>query len=301
MKLRHAFVLLCAPLSAFAAQPLMLDPGDWTDAAGIMRRATIALEAAVVHPAAGDPVPLGKFAGTVELLAVAWAGSGNDAFAKRAAEWIRVWLVDPATRMSPSLDGTTSGVVAGREVLRVVDAVRILEDSRALSADEASAVRAWFDDRYASLVRSQVGKEAAGRKDHHGTWDVVQALAFATHLGAETDLKGLCDRAAQLIEAQVAADGSQPLEFEHVDSLSNSVANLEGLMSAAVLASKAGVDLWNSVPQHGGGLKSAVEFLRPFNSAPESWPHNQREKVAPGLLDRVLAIAKQLDESLARE
>jgi hypothetical protein len=299
MRLRHAFVLLCAPLCAFAAHPLLLQPGEWTDAPAILRRAATALKEPIVHASSGDPAPLRKFAGTVETLAVAASKSGNLEFARRAGDWIRAWLVDPATRMNPALG--FADVIEGRELLRVVDAVRILEGSGALTEQDQLAVRTWLGDHYNWLATSERGKAAAEARDHHGTWYVVQLIALATHLGSESDVERLCEHGRRLIAGQIAAGGAQPLEIARADGLSNSIFNLEGHMFIALLASQAHVDLWNHVPESGAGLRAAVEYLRPFNVDPAKWPHGQVRAVAPGALDRVLAIAKRLDDSMARE
>lgn len=192
-------------------------------------------------------------------------------------------------------------VTQGREVLRVVDAIRILEGSCALTAEDDLAVRAWLGDRYTWLATSEAGKGAGRAKDHIGTWYVVQAHALATHLDARADIYRMCVHAKRLIAVQIGGDGRQPLEIARADGLSSSILNLEGHMHLALLASQARVDLWNHVPENGRGLKDAVDYLRPFNATPEGWPHKQSAEVAPGSLDRVLALAKLLDSMLATE
>jgi hypothetical protein len=339
MRLRHACVFLCATLSVSAAQPLLLQPGEWTDAPAILRSSTVALEVPVVHVTdkpvpspSGDPhdyvsfeakagaeeadrgdlARLEQFAATVEVLAVAAVKSGNQAFARRAGDWLRAWFVEPATRMNPSLDfagvrpgsdgrGSARGVIEGRALLRVVDAIRILEGSGALSDDDELAVRAWLADYYNWLATSERGKAAAKERDHHGTWYVLQALALATHLETGSDVHRLCVAAKHLVVMQGGGDGRQPREFAHADGLSASILNLEGHMQLAVLAAQAHIDLWNYAPESGRGLKDALDYLRPFNANPARWPHKQDTAVAPGSLDRVLALAKRLDESVARE
>ncbi len=39
---------------------------------------------------------------------------------------------------------------------------------------------------------------------------------------------------------------------------------------------------------NGASLRQGLEFLPPFNSAPESWLHKQREKLKPGFLQPLL-------------
>jgi len=255
----------------------------------------------------GDIDRFEKFSETVEVLAVAWARTGNEACAVRAGDWVRAWMIDPETRMNPSLDysqvrlghddnhGSKSGVLDGRHLVRVVDALRLLENSKALSAEEDVAARAWLNDYYTWLTTSDLGRGEAKSPNNHGTWYVVQALTLARHLGFESDVRQLCEHGRRLIESQILPDGHQPLELARADGLSYSTFNLEAHLQVALLAMPVGIDLWNFVPKGGGGLKQAIEFVRPCNAAPETWPHNQLKKEKPGFLDPVLAMAKRLD------
>jgi hypothetical protein len=103
--------------------------------------------------AAGDNDHLWKFAQHVSVLALAWARDHREEDARRAGEWLRAWFVTPATRMKPALDyaqvrlghdgnrGSPSGVLDARQLAWVADAVRVLDGSPALNAEESRAVR----------------------------------------------------------------------------------------------------------------------------------------------------------------
>lgn len=359
MLLRLVLLLLATPVAGVAAEPLLLDPADWTDAPSLIRRARAAIAEPIQHvtdkqgpPPSGDPheyvsysrywwpdpskpgglpyvrhdgrhnleqVNLGdinrleKFAETTELLAVVWARTGNAECAARAAEWIRAWFINPATRMNPSLDysqvrpghndnrGNKAGVLDGRRLLRVVDAIRILESASVFNGGEREAIRAWLAEYYHWLTTSELGRGEAASRNNHGTWYVVQALALARHLGLEEDARRHCDHALALIRSQITPDGRQPLELERVDGLSYSTFNLEAHLRLAVLAIPVGIDLWNFVPEDGGGLRKAVDFLRPFNTGPDKWTFNQEAEAQPGFLSEVLALAARLDSLVATE
>jgi len=359
MFLRLVAVLLTAPVAAFAAEPLLLDPADWADAPSLVRQARAAITEPIQHVtdkqgpspsgdphdyvsysrywwpdpskpdglpyirhdgrhnmeqvSAGDINRLEKFAETTELLAVLWARTGNADCAARAGEWIRAWFVDPATRMNPSLDysqvrlghagnrGNKSGVLDGRRLLRVVDAIRILEKAPVFSDADREAIRAWLAEYYRWLTTSELGRGEASSRNNHGTWYLVQALALARHLGLEEDARRHCDRATAFIRSQIKPDGRQPLELERVDGLSYSTFNLEAHLRLAILAIPVGIDLWNYVPEDGGGLRKAVEFLKRFNTGPDKWTFNQNAKVQPGFLKEVLSLAGRLDSLVVTE
>ena len=44
----------------------------------------------------------------------------------------------------------------------------------------------------------------------------------------------------------------------------------------------------------GASLRRGLEFLRPYNTAPESWPHTQLKKLEPGFLQPLLDQAAQV-------
>ena len=89
-------------------------------------------------------------------------------------------------------------------------------------------------------------------------------------------------------------DGQQPLETARTDGLSYSVFNLEAQLRIARLAAPLGIDVWNYTSPRGGSLKQALEYLKPFDAAPEKWPHHQLEKKEPGFLKPLLEMAAQL-------
>jgi len=82
--------------------------------------------------ARGDYERLMTFFDTVESLVNAWRANRDDDAARRAVEWLRAWLIEPATRMNPNLDyaqihlgvdgnrGSASGIVDGRGFGRII-------------------------------------------------------------------------------------------------------------------------------------------------------------------------------------
>ena len=76
-----------------------------------------------------------------------------------------------------------------------------------------------------------------------------------------------------------------------MDGLGYSRFNLEAQAVIARHARALGIDLWNYTAPNGASLRQALDFLRPYNHAPEKWPTSQNEKLAPGFLDELIAEA----------
>ncbi len=258
---------------------------------------------------AGDRKKIDTLVGSVTVLALGWSQLHREDCARRAGEWLRAWFVTPATRMKPALDyaqvrlghnknlGNASGVLDTRSFAQLVEALGLLHGSPALTAADEAAVRQWFTDYFHWL---ETGESALGEhqaENNHGSWYLVQAVAIARYLGREDTARKLCEEDRARIGWQFKADGSQPLELEREDGLSYSAFNLEAQLQLASQARALGVDLWNYTAPNGGSLKRGLASIRPYNTAPETWPHKERAVLPKGFMDELLAHAAELDRA----
>jgi hypothetical protein len=113
-------------------------------------------------------------------------------------------------------------------------------------------------------------------------------IPIALYLGRDDLARELCASEKLRIAHEIAADGRQPQEIARADGLSYSQFNLEAHASVARLAANLGFDLWDYTAANGASLRQALEYLRPYNHAPETWPHNQGHSLPPGFLDGLL-------------
>jgi len=259
--------------------------------------------------ARGDRHRIGKFCETVVTLAAAWQVDHNETAARRAGEWLRAWFVAPATRMNPHLEyaqvrlghhqnrGNAAGMLDARGFAAVMDALRLLDDSPALTAVEKAAVRTWFSTYLDWFTSAKIAVEERRAKNNHGSWYFAQAIPIARYLGRDDLARQLCEESRALFSHQIQPDGSQPEEIRRVDGLGYSRFNLEAQFQVVRLAAGLGIDLWHYTAPNGASLRQALEFLRPYNPAPEKWPHSQHEKLPPGFLDELLLQA----EAFARQ
>lgn len=317
---KEAAKTLAAPIATVVDKPQPSPSGDahdyisyaryyWPDPAkpdgkpfvsrdGQHNRAQVAL---------GDHERLGRFARQVEVLAAAWHTRHDEAAARRAGEWLRAWLVTPATRMNPQLEfaqvrlghdhdrGTQWGVLDARVLSQVVDALLMLRGSPALSATEEKAVATWFGTYLEWLMTSKNGRGEHAAKNNHGSWFLAQAIPIARYLGREELARRLCEEDKARIAAQFQPDGRQPDEIRRVDGLSYSGFNLEAQAQVARHAAALGIDLWRYEAPNGASLRRGLEFLRPYNAKPASWPTSQHAELRLGFLDAVIAEAERAE------
>jgi len=262
--------------------------------------------------ARGDRHRIGEFCETVDTLAAAWAVNRDEAAARRAGEWLRAWFVTPATRMNPHLEyaqvrlghnknqGNPSGMLDSRGFANVVDALRLLDDSPALTAEEKTAIRSWFGQFLDWFTTAKIAVAERKAKNNHGSWYFAQAVPIARYLGRDDLARTLCEESRALFCQQIQPDGSQPEEIRRVDGLGYSRFNLEAQFQVVRQAAGLGLDLWHYTAPHGASLRAALDFLRPYNAAPEKWPHSQHEKLKPGFLDELIQQAAEFDRTLPR-
>jgi hypothetical protein len=262
--------------------------------------------------AAGDRAKIDDLVDNVTGLALGWARLHREDCARRAGEWLRAWFISPATRMKPALDyaqvrlghnknlGNAAGVLDTRGFAELVEAVKLLHGSPGLSAADEAALRQWFTDFYSWLGTGDSAVKEHAAKNNHGSWFLVQAVAIARFLGRDDDARRLCEEDRARIGAQFEADGRQPLELERADALHYSTFNLQAQLQLAQLARPLGVDVWHYTAPNGGSLKGGLAYIRPYNEAPEKWPHKESEKKPPGFMAEVLAMAAELEALPAR-
>jgi hypothetical protein len=229
---------------------------------------------------------IGAMPETVETLALAYYFTGDEIYATKAAELLRVWFLDPATRMNPNLEyaqavlgvnsGRGIGLIESRGLVRVVDAVGLLAGAKVWQDADQRGLGKWFGDFLQWMKESKNGRDEGAAKNNHGTYYDVQVSSFALFLGqTEFAVKILKAAREKRIALQIEPDGRQPLELVRTKAWSYSTGNLAGLMQLAKLGECVGVDLWHYETPDGRSIRKALDYLAPFALGEKKWPHQQ--------------------------
>lgn len=231
----------------------------------------------------------------VSALALAYYLKGEEAYAAKATVLLRAWFTDPTTRMNPHLEyaqfipgvntGRGIGLIETRGLTRVVDAIALLEGSKAWTREDQRGVEDWYGKFLRWMLESRNGRDEAAAKNNHGTYYDVQIASYALFLGNRELAKRIVEEArTKRIAVQVEPDGRQPLELERTRAWGYSVGNLDGLLTLAELGERVGVDLWQFRTADGRGLRRALEYLYPFAVEDAKWPHQQLGEWPPEML-----------------
>jgi len=256
-----------------------------------------------------DHQSMDRMVGAVELLALEYFFEGEETFAAKAAQLLRAWFVDPATRMNPNLEyaqgipgintGRGIGLIETRGLTRVVDAVGLLAGSKAWSESDQRSLEQWFADFLRWMLESKNGRDEAAAKNNHGTYYDLQVTSFALFLGKNTLATHTLETAREKrIAIQIDPDGRQPLELVRTRAWSYSVGNLDGLTLLATLGERIGVDLWDYRTADGRSIRRAFDYLIPFALGAKNWPHQQLGEWQPQILYPMMrrAAARYRDE-----
>jgi hypothetical protein len=229
---------------------------------------------------------MSKMCDTVETLALAYYFTGDEPYARKAAELLHAWFLEPATRMNPNLEyaqavlgantGRGTGLIESRSLAQVVDAAGLLAGSNAWTRSDEEGLQKWFGDFLQWMQESRHGRDEAAAKNNHGTYYDVQVVSFALFLERTNFAVQVAQAAREKrIAVQIEPDGRQPLELVRTKAWGYSVGNLAGLMSLAKLGECVGVDLWHYQTPDGRSLCKALDYLTPFAAGETKWPHQQ--------------------------
>ena len=238
-----------------------------------------------------DFVPFSTTCKAVETLGLAYWFTGDERYAQKVAKLLRVWFLDPATRMNPNLqhaqaipgscDGRGIGIIEAHFLIGLTDGLALIDGSPVWPASDATSMNAWFADYYHWLTTSKNGLDEAATENNHGSWYDAQAADLALVLGKTDEAKKiLSEFPTKRIARQIEPDGRQPRELERTNSLRYSIFNLEALFTLSRLGENVGVDAWNFATPDGRGLRAALRFLAPYADPAKAWPKEDIEAPA---------------------
>lgn len=223
---------------------------------------------------------------SAETLARAYYFTGEEKYAAKAAEFIRVWCLDPATRMNPNCqfagfvpgnsEMRASGVLEANRARSFIEADGLLENSKSWTAADTKALKAWFAQLLDYELTSEQGIKESKSENNHGTWYGVQVATYALYVDKPDDAKKYLEKFVRdRIDSQIESDGSQPREMARTKSFEYTRFNLFAHFDGAMLGQRVGLDLWNYKSARGRSLRSALDWFTPYVSGEKKWEGQQ--------------------------
>jgi len=220
-------------------------------------------------------------------------------YAQRAARIIRVWFIDPKTRMNPSLEnaqairnvnaGRGAGILDGRVFIRAIQGMEFLAQTESWDSKDQAAVKKWFQEYLHWLLTSASAEAEQNSGNNHASWWTAQTAAVASYVDDEAARKHVFDfYRDHIFPRQIKPDGSAPREEVRTRSLSYSAFNLEAYTVTCRIAQLHGVDLWNVKTKGGATIATMIDYLQPFLTDPKKWSKEQISDFSP---ESVYALA----------
>jgi hypothetical protein len=229
----------------------------------------------------------------VQTLALAWYFTRDENYATRAAEQIRYWFLDSATKMNPHLrfaqlvrgnpNERGSGIIDTRWFIEVIQAASLIEEAQAWTPADKQQLQAWFRSYLNWLVTSPNGAHERKARNNHGSWYAAQTATYALYVGDTAQAKAIADSAKARIGWQITPDGQQPIELERTRSMHYAGFNIEALSRLAEIGRAVGVDLWSYRAPEGGSLRAAIDHVASYLGTGEKWPGAQIDAIDTSL------------------
>ncbi len=219
----------------------------------------------------------------VAALGAAYKISGDEKYSAKAATLLRVFFLNPATRMNPHLNyaqavpgvslGRPTGIIDTLHLIEVPPAIGALQKSRAFTPQIVAGLKQWFRDYTDWILTSKNGIDEGNAKNNHAVAFWVQVAVFARFNGDEARLVE-CRRQFKevFVPKQMATNGSFPLELKRTKPYAYSIFQLDNMTTLCQVLSTPDDNLWKFELPDGRGIRKAVAYLYPYLADKSQWP-----------------------------
>jgi beta-galactosidase len=220
----------------------------------------------------------------VAALASAYAIDGQEKYAQKAVVLLKVFFLDEATRMNPSLlyaqaipgrvSGRGTGIIDTLHLAEVPLAILAIDKSPAMTSEIRDGLKKWFGDYAEWMTTHPYGIEEMNAKNNHSVAFMVQLASFAGLTG-DTQKIELCRKHYKeiFLPQQMALDGSFPRELARTKPYGYSIFQLDNMALLCQLLWTPDDDLWTFTLKDGRGIQKGLEFLFPYLQDKSKWPY----------------------------
>lgn len=250
---------------------------------------------------------MSRMAADVNKLGHAYYFSGDERYAAKAVELMRVWYLDEDTRMNPNLnfgqrvpgvcDGRGIGIIDTYRMIAVIEGLELLAGSSNLTKSDIDGLKDWFRQYRDWLLESDNGKNENTQPNNHGSSYDAQVALYSMFVGdPQPGFKHMQDTTFYRFD-QIDADGCQPREMARTKSWGYCSSNLHYLAVLAKLGERFGLDYWNYVNCNGVTFRSAVEYYFPVVAGEKEWPGKNimAGRGMDGLMSSIMMAAPHYD------
>jgi hypothetical protein len=221
----------------------------------------------------------------VHTLALAWYFSSQKMYAEHAAKLLRVWFIDTATRMNPNLNyaqaikgvntGRGAGMIDARHFVKLIDAIGLIQDSKAWTADDQKNMQQWVKDFLHWMQTSPIGRDEMDAPNNHGAWYDALRLSLALYINDKVLAKKIVQNAQVRLDTQMNDKGRFPREMERTTSLHYSTFVMDAFVTIAQMSDEVGIDMWKYTSPSGKSIRKAFDEMKPYLTQEKKWDGEQ--------------------------
>jgi len=206
-------------------------------------------------------------------------------FLDKAVHFLEVWFINDETKMNPNLNyaqaipgvskGRGIGIIDTKALISLIYCFDFLCEYQEY-AILLEQLKQWFSEYINWLDTSKNGIDERDYFNNHANWWNAQVAAFSSFTDNQEMLNNCFERFRTItVPNQMDTDGSFIDEMTRTRSFSYNLFNLEGLSVIAEIAFQKKIDLWGFETADHKGIKSGIEFLKPYVRNPYLWKNPQ--------------------------
>ena len=173
--------------------------------------------------------------------------------------------------------GRCYGLIDTYSFIEMLDAVALLEQSKAFTTQDSKQLKKWFSKLTDWMLASPQGKEEAASANNHSVAYDAQIIAFALYTGNKKLAQEIInDFPQKRIFPQIAPDGRQPHELHRTLAFPYSQYNLTHFIDIMLMAKNLGIKLDDITSTDGRNFYKAMDFLASYvGKGLSEWPYQQ--------------------------
>ncbi len=236
-----------------------------------------------------DKINLSIMAKGIIRLSMAYFFTDDEKYARKAVENLKIWFIDPETKMNPNLNfgqtifgrndgkGRGAGMIETYTFVEMLDGIELLKKSSSFKKTGEVELKKWFSEYLNWMMTSDVGNQEYKAKNNHGVAFDVLATRIALFLDKkDIAQKYITEFPVRRIFAHIEPDGSQPLELARTRALHYSTFNLAHMLDMCCIAKTENVYLFDLKSTDNRSIPKAFDFLSQYTGKEQSqFPYQQ--------------------------
>jgi hypothetical protein len=218
----------------------------------------------------------------VAALGAAYKITGDNRYVTKAVELLRVFFLDPSTRMNPNLQfaqavpgltpGRSYGIIDTLHMIEIPRGIEAMEKSSAFPPEVLAGLKQWFSNYVTWMRNSRNGVEESNALNNHAVAYWLQVAVFAEFTGDQSNLEECREHFKDaFVLKQMALDGSFPRELSRTKPYGYSTFQLDNMTTLCQILSTPRDNLWQFTLPDGRGIRKAVQFMYPYWADKRKW------------------------------